>query len=63
LQDAGWTDEALSSRPAATHAVVGPPDGAITLDDLHGGRHDELMLARLLLVLGYILNKEESILC
>jgi hypothetical protein len=30
LQDAGWTDEASSSRPAATHAVVGPPDGAIT---------------------------------
>ena len=31
LQDAGWTDEASSSRPAAAHAVVGPPDGATTL--------------------------------
>ncbi len=31
-------------------------------DDLRGGRHDELMLARLLLVRSYILSKEGSIL-
>ncbi len=32
LQEAaGWIDEASSSRLAAAHAVVGPPDGATTL--------------------------------
>ena len=58
LQDAGWTVEASSSRPAAAGAARWGHHS----DDLHGGRHDEMMLARLLLVLSYVLNKEESIL-
>jgi hypothetical protein len=32
LQEAaGWIDEASSSRPAAAHSVVGPPNGATVL--------------------------------
>ena len=58
LQDAGWTVEASSSRPAAAGAARWGHHS----DDLHGGRHDEMMLARLLLVLSYVLGKEESIL-
>ncbi len=37
----------------------------LSSDDLHGDRHDELMLAQLLFVLSYILilSKEASTLC
>jgi hypothetical protein len=62
LQEAaGWIDEASSSRPAAAHAVVGPPDGATALMTFM----EAVMmsgLARLLFVLSYILSKERSIL-
>jgi hypothetical protein len=48
LQEAaGWIDEASSTRPAAAHNVVGSARWGHSSDDLHGGRHDELMLVHI----------------